>query len=444
MGWLDRRFGLRAQGTTLGREVAAGCVTFLTLSYILFVQPAILGATGMDRGGVLFATCVASAVACFAMAFWANYPIALAPAMGHNVFFAFVVCGPKAMGFEWDEALAANLVAGAIFLLLAPTGLREAIMHGLPDSIRLAIAAGIGLLIARLGLAWAGLLVDDPALLIRLGELGGPVVLLSIFGLAATAILVARRIPGALLIGMLLTTAAGLASGSIEWSGVAGAPPQPTTALRLDFEGLFSRPWQAWVYVVATFLILDLFDTAGTLTGIAERAGLLRDGRLPRAREAFAADATGTVTGALLGTSTITSYVESAAGVASGGRTGLTAAVVGVLMLASLFFAPLLSMVGAGVESGGVTCYPVIAPALVLVGATMIGALREIPWDEPAEAIPAFLTVTVMLFSMSITDGIAWGIVAHSLLGLARTDRRPPLLVHVLALLFLARYVWAG
>lgn len=444
MEWLERRFELRARGTTLGRELTAGCVTFLTLSYILFVQPTILGATGMDRGGVLFATCVASAVACLVMAFWANHPIALAPAMGHNVFFAFVVCGPRAMGFDWDEALAANLIAGVIFLLLAPTGLREAVMHGLPDSIRLAIAAGIGLLIARLGLVWAGLLVDDPTLLIRLGELGGPVVLLSIFGLAATGLLVVRGIRGALLVGMLLTTAAGLAAGLIEWNGLAGAPPRATTAFRLDFEGLFSRPWQAWIYVVVTFLILDLFDTAGTLTGIAERANLLRNGRLPRAREAFGADAVGTVTGALLGTSTITSYVESAAGVASGGRTGLTAAVVGLLMLASLFFAPLLGMVGAGIPSGEVLCYPVIAPALVLVGATMIGALRKIPWDEPAEAIPAFLTVTVMLFSMSITDGIAWGVMAYAVLGLARADRRPAPLVHVLALLFLARYVWAA
>ncbi|MEW6071162.1 MAG: NCS2 family permease [Planctomycetota bacterium] len=452
---LERWFHLREAGTTVRREVTAGLVTFVTLSYILFVQPAMLARTGMDPAGVLFATCVASAVACFAMAWLANYPFALAPAMGHNVFFAFTVCGATAMDFAWPEALAANFLAGTAFLLLARVGVRERVMDAVPDALKYAIAAGIGLLIAMVGLQWAGIVVDDPGFLVGIGDLGAPTTLLAVFGLAATSVLLVRRVPGAILIGVLVTGVAGWAATRIlglepalvPLAGVVGAPPSPrATAFRLDFGGLFSRDVLEIVVVIFTFFVLDLFDTVATLIGVAERSGLLRDGRLPRARGAFTADAAGTVAGALLGTSTITSYVESAAGTASGGRTGLVAVVTGICLLASLFFAPLIQAIGAGVNVGSAAApllhYPVIAPVLVLVGVLMMGAVRRIDWDDLSQAIPAFLAMIAMPLSGSPTEGIAWGFLSWSVLSLLPGRRRtaPPLL-HAISLLFVVYYV---
>ena len=450
--WIERRFGVRAHGSTPAREIGAGLATVATLSYILFVQPAVLSdpACGMDAGGVLFATCVASALACFLMAWWANLPIALAPAMGHNFFFVYSVCLLR--GFRWQEALAANLIAGGLFLVLAATPIRERVMHGLPGHLKHSIAAGIGLMIALVGLEWGGLVVASPATLVQLGDLSSPVALLALVGLALNSVLLARRVVGAFLFGILGTAACGLAAGKlfdlatplVRFEGLVGPPPSPAaTAFALDFAGLLARPVAEVLAVIAVFLLLVLFDTVGTLIGVCDRAGLLVDGRLPQARGAFAADAAGTVVGAALGTSTITSYVESAAGVSAGGRTGLTAIVTGVCLLLALVFRPLFEVVGAGVPSaGGALCYPVIAPVLVLIGALMFGALRRIEWDEPTEAIPAFLTVIVMQVSLSITEGIAWGFLSTSLLGLlAPRARRVPAWIHCLAAVFALRYI---
>jgi AGZA family xanthine/uracil permease-like MFS transporter len=384
------------------------------------------------------------------MGLLANYPIALAPAMGHNFFFAFTVCG--VMGFTWQQALAANLLAGVLFLAVAPFGLREAVMAAIPDPLKHAIAAGIGLLIARIGLQWGGLIVDDPATFVALGNLGQPVPLLTLFGLCVISVLMVRRVPAAVLLGMLISVVVGwlasrtlgLTPALVELRGIVGAPPSPVaTAFHLDFAGLFGLPVSSWLSVLLVFLVLDLFDTAGTLIGVAQRAGLLQaNGRLARAGGAFAADAAGTVTGALLGTSTVTSYVESAAGVAAGGRTGLTAIVTGTLLLLSLFFAPLIASVGGGVEvAEGFRFYPVIAPVLILIGALMLGAVKTLDWQDPVAAIPAFLTMLIMLMSLSITDGIAWGMMAYSLLTVA-ARRRAPLLVHVFAVMFVVRELW--
>jgi AGZA family xanthine/uracil permease-like MFS transporter len=446
---LERRFRLAEHGTSARREVTAGLTTFATLSYILFVQPAVLSAAGMEPGGVLFATCVASAAACFLMAVWTNYPIALAPGMGTNFFFAFTVC--VGMGFSWQQALAANLIAGAAFLALSVTRFREAILEAMPPHLKHAVAAGIGLLIALVGLEWGGIVVADPVTYVRLGDLGDPVALLTVFGLLAGAVLLVRRAVAALLIGIAVTALAGWGASKalglevplVRFGGLVGAPPEPTAAFQLDFAGLFSRPLTDWLSVLAIFFMLDLFDTIGTLVGVGQRAGLLKDGVLPRARGALAADAAGTTLGALLGTSTVTSYVESAAGVSAGGRTGLTTLVVGLCMLLALVFTPLLAALGAGVEvAEGVVRYPVLAPTLILVGSLMAGSLRHVEWDDPAFAIPAFLTVAIMPLSFSITDGIAWGFVATSVLDLAR---RGPLrvswIVHAFALVFVLRYV---
>lgn len=446
---LDRAFRLREAGTSVRTELVAGATTFVTLSYILFVQPAVLSdpACGMDASGVLFATCVASAVACFLMAWWGKHPIALAPAMGQNFFFAFTVCA--AMGFTWQEALAANLIAGLVFLSLSGVGFREAVMHAIPTPLMHAISAGIGLLIALVGLEWAGIVVDHPVLLVAMGDLTSPVALLSLFGLLVCAVLLVRGVPGGLLIGVFATAAAGLGAGAlgatelVRFTGVVGAPPSPSaTAFQLDLAGLFARPITDWLTVIAVFVILDLFDTVGTLVGVADRAGLLEDGRLPRARGALAADAAGTSLGALLGTSTVTSYVESAAGVAAGGRTGLTALTTGVLLLLALFFRPLVEMLGGAVVIDGVTYRPVIAPVLILIGVLMIRSAARIEWDDVATAIPAFLTMAMMMLSVSITEGIAFGFLSWSLLSIpAGRFRRTPALVHLLALLFLLRYV---
>lgn len=452
MGLLDRLFHLRESGTSAGREAAAGAVTFAALSYILFVQPTVLGAAGMDAGGVLFATCVASAVACFLMGLLANHPFALAPAMGHNFFFTYAVC--LGMGFGWQQALAANLVAGVVFLALSATPFRERVMAAVPRHLGAGIAAGIGLLIALAGLEWGGLVRAHPTTYVQLGELGSPVCLLSLFGLCASSVLLVRRVPAALLFGLLLTAAVGLAASSlfaletplVVWKGLVGAPPSPAgTAFQLDFAGLLARPWTDWLAVIVVFLFLDLFDTIGSLLGLGRQAGVLRDGRLPRARGAFTADAAGTTLGALLGTSTVTTYVESAAGISAGGRTGLTAVVTGLLMLGALVFAPLLATVGGGVPSAAdpaIVHYPVIAPVLVLIGTFMVGAVHDVDWKDPVVAIPAFLTVIVMPLSFSITDGIAWGFIATSVLGLAsgRGSETPPLL-HLFAALFVLRYV---
>ncbi len=457
MSVLDRLFRLREAGTTVRREASAGLVTFAALSYILFLQPALLSTpgAGMDAEGVFFATCVASAVACFLMAWWANYPIALAPAMGHNIFFVFTVC--IGLGLPWQEALAANLLAGLAFLLLAPTGLRERVMEAVPDCLKFAIAAGIGMMIALVGLEFGEIVVADPVTYLKLGDLKSPVAVLTLFGLALMAVLMVRKVPGAILLGLLGTAAAGALATRlldpgvelVRWRGLVGAPPSPAaTAFQLDFAGLFSRPLGTWLAVLSIFLILDLFDTVGTLMGVGERAGFLKDGKLPRARGALAADAAGTVTGALLGTSTVTSYVESAAGIAAGGRTGLTAVVCGLCLLAALVLSPMVEMIGAGVNvapegAAAVLRYPVIAPVLMVIGAMMLATVRRVDWEDHLEAIPAFLTIIVMQVSFSVTDGIAFGFISYSLLSLASGRYRGTSpLVHFFAVVFAARYAF--
>jgi len=451
--FLERLFELERRGTTVGRELVAGLVTFSTLSYILFVQPAILShpAAGMEPGGVLFATCVASAAACLLMGLVAKLPMGLAPAMGHNVFFVFTVC--LLMGFSWQEALAANLVAGLVFLALSGTRLREQVMYALPRHLAAGITAGIGLLVALVGLQFAGWIGDHPQTLVQLGELGAPASLLALFGLFVQVVLAARGVPGGILIGILLTAAAGLGASAlfdldaplVEWGGLVAAPPAASAAFELDLAGLFARPWADWLAVIAIFLLLDLFDTVGSLLGLGRQSGLMRGGELPGARGAFLADATGTTLGALLGTSTVTVYIESAAGIAAGGRSGLTAVVVGLGFLAALVFAPLIQSIGGGVPgAGGATLYPVIAPVLVLVGSMMMGSLADVDWKDPGQGIPAFLTLLVMPLSFSITDGIAWGCIATSVVAVSRgRGHGTSWLVHLFSILFLLRYLLA-
>ncbi len=435
---LERLFRLSELRTTVRTEVLAGVTTFLTMAYILFVQPAVLGAAGMDRGAVLTATCIASAVATLLMALLANYPIGVAPAMGHNFFFAFTVV--VAGGTPWPVALGAVAIAGTLFILTAGIGLRERVITAVPQSLKHAISVGIGLLLALIGLEWSGIVVDAPGTLVKLGRLTTPPVLLALGTLAVIAMLLARGVKGAMLIGMAASAVVAWTAGLVKWTGVVGAPPSlAPTFLKLDVMGAL-RP--GLVDVVLVFFLLALFDSVGTLIAVGSRIGLVRNGTLPRARQALLADAIGTVVGAALGTSTVTAYIESSTGVAAGGRSGLASVVTAGLFLLALFFYPLVSMIGGGYQTAdNVTLYPIVAPALVLVGVMMMESVRHVPWDDVTEAIPAFLTLVTMPLAVSITDGIAFGFISYALVKLASGRARDlDWLGYLFAAVFLLRY----
>jgi adenine/guanine/hypoxanthine permease len=436
---LERIFRLKGIGTDTGTEVMAGLTTFMTMSYIIFVQPTVLSACGMDFGSVLVATCVASALATFLMGFYANYPIALAPGMGQNFFFALTVV--KQMGISWEKALGAVFISGALFFVLSFFGFREKLIDGIPNSIKEAIAVGIGLFVAFIGFQWAGIIVPNSGTLVGLGDLHQTPVLLALFGFLLTAILFALRIRGALLIGILATALLGLPTGVVKYHGlVAAIPSISPTFLKLDIAGAFNTGLASIIFV---FFFLALFDSVGTLIGVSNQAGLLVEGKLPRAREALSADAFGSVAGALLGTSTVTAYIESATGVAEGGRTGLANMVTGALLLLSLFFYPVCQMVGEGyLLPNGTRIYPVVAPALILVGSLMMRNARKIQWKDTTEAIPAFLTMVVMPFASSITEGIAFGFISYASLKLAAgRGREVHWIVYLFAALFVLRYI---
>ncbi len=463
-------FEIRVRGSTVGREVLGGLTTFMSMSYILFVQPAILSKAGMDAGGVFMATCISSAAACVLMGVLANYPVALAPGMGQNIFFAFTLCGGVAAAaaaegkfvLSWQEALALTAATGIIFLLLSVVAFRARVLNSIPNSLKSGIAAGIGLFIALIGFQWGNLIRPNEATFLQLADIRGNYVAgLTLLGLAITLALSAFGVRGAILIGILATTAATWACGwiwhvpAVQWHGVVGLP-HGLGATAGEFWGGFGSLWDKflskhWIEVLAfafVLLFLDLFDTVGTLVGVTQRAGLAKGGKLPKAERALSADAAGTVIGACLGTSTVTSYIESVTGVAAGARTGLAAIVAGALMLAALFFQPIVMMVGGGIKvgeyAGGdpILRYPMIAPALILVGALMIRAVRDIHWDDVTESLPAFLTMVTMPFAYSISAGIAVGFVSYAFAKLVTgRGRECPILVYVFAVLWALRYI---
>ncbi|MBN1568939.1 MAG: NCS2 family permease [Acidobacteria bacterium] len=437
---LQRLFKLKEHNTNVRTEVIAGITTFMTLSYIIFVQPTVLSACGMDFGAVLVATCAASAISTFLMGLYANYPIALAPGMGQNFFFAYTVV--LQMGISWEKALGAVFISGALFLVLSLFGFREKLIDGIPQSLKEAIAVGIGLFVAMIGFQWSGIIVGSPSTLVSLGSLRSAPVLLSLCGLLLTVVLVAARVRGALLWGILATALGGLPLGVVHYHGVFGhVPSLAPTLFKLDIAGAFDL---GLVSVIFVFFFLALFDSVGTLIGVSSQAGLLVNGKLPRAREALSADAFGSISGAVFGTSTVTAYVESAAGVSEGGRTGLANMVTGILMLASLFLYPLSRMAGEGLKlQNGFQIYPVVAPALIVVGSMMLRNVSRIRWDDATEAIPAFLTMVIMPFAFSITEGIAFGFISYALLKLvARRGREVHGLVYLFAVLFIVRYIF--
>ncbi len=439
---MERIFGLAAGRTDVRTEVLAGLTTFLTMAYIIFVQPAVLSTdlagkpTGLDFGAVLVATCVVSAFASIFMGLFARYPIALAPGMGENFFFVSVVMSLVALGVArpWQVALGIVFISGVAFLVLTALKVREALIDAISPSLRNGIAVGIGVFIAFIGLRNGGLIVDKPGTLVGLNVQAAPADLLVFAaGLVTASVLGARRVRGSLLWGIVAGTLVALAAGRIHPTGVFGLPSvNEPAALRMDVAGALQAPLVPFIIV---FLFMGLFDTAGTLLGVAEQAGLLVNDKLPRAGRALLVDAAGITVGAALGTSTVTCYIESAAGVASGGRTGLTSVVTGVLFLLALLVSPLIGVIG--------TYPPITAPALVLVGAMMMQNAKKIAWDEPSESVPAFLTVVGIPLAYSIADGLALGFVSYPLVKvLSGRGREVRWLAYVIGALLVVYFVF--
>jgi AGZA family xanthine/uracil permease-like MFS transporter len=456
---LERFFKLQEMGTTPGTEVRAGLVTFMTMSYIIFLQRGLLGSpapvgAGMDPGAVVVVTCLASAVGCLVMGLLANYPVGLAPGMGENFFFV-TVAGMTVAGHivGWRVALTATFISGAFFLLLSAFRFRERIFDAVPDGPKHAIAVGIGLLIAFSGFQKAGIIVGDPLAQVRLGSLDRPETLLAIFGLIVTAVLWARGVRGAFLFGIIATAVLGVATGLLSLQGFASLPPSiEPVAFKLDFPGTLNL---TMLPVVLIFLFMVLFDTVGTLIGVGDQAGLMKEGKLERAGEALMADAIGTTFGAALGSSTVTSYVESAAGVAEGGRTGLTAVTVGLLFILTVFFTPIVELIGGGTMvthtlavgtqqmEVQVLLLPVVAPVMILVGCLMASGVGNIAWKDPTEALPAFLVILGMPLTMNIANGFALGFVAYPLVKFASgRGREVSWLVYALGVVFLLYFIF--
>jgi len=427
---LESMFQLRAHGTDVRTECLAGLSTFLAMAYILFVNPDILAAAGMPRDAVFVATCLAAAFGSALMGLYANYPIAMAPGMGLNAYFAFTVVG--GLGYSWQAALGAVFISSLLIVFVSLFKVREWIINAIPRSLKLAISAGIGLFLAIIGLKNAGLIAADPTTFVTLGNLHAPGTLLAIAGLLLIFGLQARGLSGGIVIGVLAVTVAAISLGISPFVGVFAMPPSlAPTFLQLDLVGALNA---GLVGVVLTFFLVELFDATGTLIGVSHRAGLLdADGKLPRLKRALLADSTAIAAGSLLGTSSTTAYIESAAGTAVGGRTGLTAVVVAVLFLAALFLAPL---------AGSVPAFAT-APALIYVAVLMSRALAEIEWNDVTESAPAFLCAISMPLTFSIAHGIAFGFISYAAIKLlAGRAREVPLTVWLLAAVFIGKFAW--
>jgi AGZA family xanthine/uracil permease-like MFS transporter len=433
---LERLFDLKGHGTTIRTEVLAGLTTFVTMAYIVVVNPAILGAAGMPVAAVAVATCLASGFGSILMGLLSNYPLALAPGMGLNAYFTFTVV--KVMGLPWQTALGCVFISAIAFLVLTLAGVRRVIVSAVPRPLFAAVAGGIGLFIAFIGLTDAGIVVAAPGTMVKLGSLTAPKPALALLALLLIAALQARRVRGAILLGILVTAAIAWLSGLAHFSpGAYSFSDLSAAAFKLDVHQALN--WKgsiglSLIEIVFVFLFVDMFDNIGTLVAVTKRAGLIApDGTIPRLNRILLADSIAMLFGAVAGTSPVTSYVESAAGVAVGGRTGLTSIVVGILFLATLFFAPLVQAIPSAAT----------APALILVGALMMGALAEIDWSDAAEAIPAFLTVIIIPLTYSIANGLAFGITSHAILKLVRGQAGPrDWLIYVLAAICVARFVY--
>jgi len=427
---LETYFEFTRLGTNWRTEILAGVTTFLTMAYIVLVNPAILSEAGMPLAAVTAATCLSAAFASILMGVYARYPIALAPGMGLNAYFTYSVC--LKMHVPWQTALGAVFLSGVIFLALTAGGIRQMILKAIPHELYAAVAGGIGLFIAFIGFQHAGLVVADQATLVGMGNLRSPVPALAMFGLILMVVLEARKVRGAILIGVLSTTALAWAFGLVHWTPAPGGfQSLSQTAFKLDIKGALNK---SLLEIVFVFFFVELFDNLGTLVAVTKRAGLIEaDHTIPRLSRILFADATATIFGSLTGTSTVTSYVESSAGVAAGGRSGVTAIVTGVLFLCAIGAAPFVSIVPAAAT----------APALILVGCMMLSTVSEIAWNDPLVAVPAFLTLVLIPFTYSIATGLGFGIISWAIIHLATGKfRRQDWLLYTLAALFLFRFVY--
>jgi AGZA family xanthine/uracil permease-like MFS transporter len=427
---LERYFRFAEHGTDWRTETLAGLTTFITMAYIIFVNPSILAETGMPIAAVTIATCLCAAFGSIVMGALANYPLALAPGMGLNAYFTYTVV--KGMGVPWQTALGAVFLSGVIFLLLTFGGIRQRLLAAIPYQLHAAVAGGIGLFIAFIGLRNAKIIVPSPSTTVTLGDLHAPTTLLAIFGIVLIAVLQAFRVRAAMLIGVLGTMLMGIVCGQVHWHPMSISPVAlRDTAFHLDIRGALHLNALEIIFV---FLFVDLFDNIGTLVAVTERAGLIAaDHTIPRLDRIFFADASSTVIGSLAGTSTVTSYIESASGVAVGGRTGVTAIVTGLLFLLAIFVAPIVGAIPAFATS----------PALILVGALMVASASRIDWDEPRVAVPAFLTILTIPLTYSIATGLSFGIISFAVLELATgRGRRQHWMLYLLAVLFLLRFVY--
>ncbi len=429
---LERYFEFERLNTTWKTEILAGCTTFLTMAYIVFVNPSILEQAGMPFKAVVAATCISAAFGSILMGVLARYPVAMAPGMGLNAYFTYSVV--QGMGVPWQAALGAVFLSGVIFFALTAGGIRELILYSIPRELYAAVAVGIGLFIALIGLTSAGIVHSDPSTVLKLGDLREGPAALALFGLLLTAALMVWRVRAAMLLGVLATTAVGAVAGLVQWNPTMYSIQEITaTAFALDV-GRVLKP--DMFHVVLVFLFVNLFDDIGTLVGVGKKANLFdAQGRIPRANRMLFTGAAATTFGSLAGTSTVTHYIESAAGVVAGGRTGVTAIVTGLLFIAAMFVAPLVGAIPAAAT----------APVLILVGSLMISHAGEIDWNEPAIAVPAFLTIIMIPLTFSIANGLAIGFIAHTLLRIFKGEaRQVSWLVYVLTALFLARFIFLG
>jgi len=427
----ERVFHLSENQTTVRREMLAGLTTFMTMAYVVVVNPRILSQTGMPVEGVLFATCMSAAIATLVMGVWANYPIALAPGMSLNAYFTYsIVLG---RGVPWQTALGVVMLSGLLFLILTLTKVREQIVNGIPDCLKHGTAAGIGLFIAFVGFRNANIIVSNAATFVGLGKMSDRQVILALLGVLLIAILVARRVGSAILIGIIAIAIAGIPLGVSHWPAHVFSLPHPGgTFLKLDLRSAAKLGLGELVFV---FFFVDLFDNVGTLVGVCEEGGFMQDGKLPRASRALLADAFGTIFGALTGTSTVTSYIESAAGVAAGARTGLGNLLIAALFLAAMFCAPIVAAIPSYATS----------PALILVGALMCGAVAKVKWGDFTDAVPAFLTLIGTPLTFSIATGLSMGLLSFTFLKLFTGKHREiSPLIWVLSVLFLLRYAFLG
>ena len=427
----NKFFALSARGTTVSREIVAGVTTFVAMSYVMFVNPSMLADAGMEPGAVFVATCLAAALGCFLMGLLANLPVALAPGMGLNAFFTYVIVLEQ--GYSWQTALAAVFFSGCLFLLLSIFKIREWIINSIPLPLKMGIAAGIGMFLALIALKTANIIVASPATLVKLGDLHNPQVILAMVGFFVIFALAHRGWHSAVLVSILLVTAAAWMLGDVAYQGLISVPPSLTpTFMQLDFAAAFQL---SMLPVILSLLFLDLFDTSGTLVAVTHKAGLMQsNGTVPALNKALIADSSASIAGALLGTSTTTSYVESTSGVAAGGRTGLMAVVTGCLFLAALWFSPLAAMVPSYATAG----------ALLYVATLMLKSLQHVEWDDVVQAVPVSVVLIMMPLTFSISDGIGMGFITYAVLCLLTGKLRyTTLSVWLLAVVFLGKFIWS-